>query len=599
MKQYKEQHQAYVGYFTWNSSTLKTVRMHGKIISFLFLITLIVFLYSFYRSFDYKTDVTIRYTIAKFMCQSGFPGARIKLPVDDHFISYRAFDIYENPIVQDVARAELSRLGWNFLQVFIAIFLLYPFIIKKFKNKSIEQSNKQYIRGARLDSKAEFFKQAKENEDKLDLPLGSVNQPRNAEPKHLIAIGSPGSGKTVAFSGILERLIERKEKGIIYDNKGDYLSKFYDPNRGDMIFNPLDPRSLNWNIFDEIQYSTDAQTIAQSLIPPPITQSEPFWQNGARSVFTGILHTLYTKGKRSNADIWDMVIADGKKICKDIAETEEGKAGRKFIENPESNQALGILAVLMEHTQCFQYMSKMGEGFSIRNWLNNDNQKGFIFITNYSDIQDTLRPILSLFIDLLARRLTSLKDDYYRRIFFKLDEFPTLQRMMAVVDLITLARSKGGCCYIGAQDYGQLDRLYTPNTRQTIMSGCGSHLYFNVSDQAAKIASDNIGQTEYIEFLKSSTIGNKYNPENLTPNKKKEPLFLPSDISNLKDLNGILKIRNYNFVKTKFTYKKFPEKHDPFRLRNDLLMENILKEQEEIKKMREDAENMAVEENVL
>lgn len=589
MQPYKEKFQGYEGFETWRSSTFKTVYMHGRIFSFLLMVALILFCISFYVSFDYKTDVTVRYTLAKFMCGSGYPGAELKLPVNGEFVSYSAIDIYHNSVVRNIAGAEFSKLGWKLLQVFLAAFLLYPFIINKFKNRSQEQSNKRYIRGAKLDSSFDYVEQAKRNKDVLDLPLGTIKQPKSAEPKHLVMIGSPGSGKTVAFSDILERLIERNEKGIIYDTKGDYLAKFYDPGRGDRIFNPLDPRSLQWNIFDEIKYSTDVQTISQSQIPPPITQNEPFWQNGARAVFSGIVHGLYTEGQRSNAAIWDKVVSDGKIICNDLLKTEEGRAGHKFIENPESNQALGILAVLMEHTQCFQYMAKMESGFSIRDWLYDDTQKGFIFVTSYSDIKDTLRPILSLFIDLIARKLTSMPDDYYRRIFFLLDEFPSLQRMMSVVDLITMARSKGGSCYIGAQDFGQLDKLYTPNTRQTIMSGCGTHLYFNVSDQAAKIVSENIGQTEYIEYLKSNTIGGKYLPENLNPNKKKEPLFLPSDISNLKDLNGILKTRNYNFLKTTFKYKKYPGKVDPFVLRDDLLMENMKKQEENIADLKKDA----------
>ncbi len=40
-------------------------------------------------------------------------------------------------------------------------------------------------------------------------------------------------------------------KGIVYDNKGEYFAEFFDPEK-DMLFNPLDQRSLGWNLFNEL-----------------------------------------------------------------------------------------------------------------------------------------------------------------------------------------------------------------------------------------------------------------------------------------------------------------------------------------------------------
>jgi len=36
---------------------------------------------------------------------------------------------------------------------------------------------------------------------------------------------------------VLERLKERGERGIVYDFKGDYVSRFYNPDT-DILFNP-------------------------------------------------------------------------------------------------------------------------------------------------------------------------------------------------------------------------------------------------------------------------------------------------------------------------------------------------------------------------
>lgn len=71
---------------------------------------------------------------------------------------------------------------------------------------------------------------------------------------------------------------------------------------------------------------------------------------------------------------------------------------------------------MMQYVKAFEYMSSADGGFSINDWIHNG--KGWIFVTNLADVQDTLKPILSLFIDLMGRKVLALGDDYDRRLFF-------------------------------------------------------------------------------------------------------------------------------------------------------------------------------------
>lgn len=68
--------------------------------------------------------------------------------------------------------------------------------------------------------------------------MGPIQIPRSAEIKHFFVVGRPGVGKTVAMSQVIARVKERGAKGVVYDFKGDYLSRFFDPER-DILFNPL------------------------------------------------------------------------------------------------------------------------------------------------------------------------------------------------------------------------------------------------------------------------------------------------------------------------------------------------------------------------
>jgi type IV secretory pathway TraG/TraD family ATPase VirD4 len=120
-------------------------------------------------------------------------------------------------------------------------------------------------------------------------------------------------------------------------------------------------------------------------------------------------------------------------------------------------------------TQCFEYLrnispsaechrasaSALSAGdFSIKKWATDDKDRRSVFLTNYSEISDTIRPVLSLFIELAGKRVLSLPDDRQRRFFFFIDEFGTLNNLPTIPVMLTNGRSKGVSIWIAIQDMG-------------------------------------------------------------------------------------------------------------------------------------------------
>ena len=114
------------------------------------------------------------------------------------------------------------------------IYFAFPFAIGIFKGRAKKQSSTKHLNGVCLISAEEFARQI----GKGDLPFGSFRLPWKEETKHCLTIGRPGTGKTVFLSQVVERLSERKAKGVIYDFKGDYVSRFMIPN-GTLFLIPL------------------------------------------------------------------------------------------------------------------------------------------------------------------------------------------------------------------------------------------------------------------------------------------------------------------------------------------------------------------------
>ena len=461
------------------------------------------------------------------------------------------------------------------------MYLAYFLILWKYRARARSQSSRKYIRGANASDAGEFALAAKRKREVLDLPFGSIRMPRGAENEHTFIVGRPATGKTNLLCQIVERLKNRKERAIIYDFKSDYFTKFYDP-KEDLLFNPLDARSLGWNVFNEIKTFMDVDAITGSLVPNSTAAGDPFWNDAARDVLAGIIHHLFRAGQKENRHLWKMVTEDGLAIRDALRKIPEGQRGFRYIEDAGSKQALSVFAVMMQYAKCFEFMKGNSGDFTLQHWL--DNGKGMIFITNYPGVQDTLRPVLSLFIDLLSRRLLSMADSRSRKIFFLLDEFGTLQRLSSIIRLLTLSRSKGGAVFIAIQDYGQIDRIYTRDHRQSIVNACGNGVTFALADPvSADISSAKLGETEYLDTETTRTMGveSLRDGTSLSERKKRERLFLPADIMDLEKLSAIVKFSTYDPVVSTFSFKEYPDRAPSFVMRPDLLLPVAEDESEE------------------
>lgn len=166
-----------------------------------------------------------------------------------------------------------------------------------------------------------------------------------------------------------------------------------------------------------------------------------------------------------------------------------------------------------------------------------------------------------------------------------LDEFGTLQRMSTIQKLLTLARSKGGSCWLGIQDVGQLDKIYTHSGRQTIINACGSNLIFSVADpDTAKFLSEKIGDREYYQTEETVSMGvtDTRDGTSLRRRKVSDKLILPSEIQGLRDLHGLIRFPGYDIATVELRYKHYPDVAASFICRSDLSLDEAYIEQLEI-----------------
>ena len=82
-----------------------------------------------------------------------------------------------------------------------------------------------------------------------DFKIGQMNLVKNMETRHFLITGSTGSGKTNFIDNLLPQVETKKQPAIVIDQTGEMISKYYNAARGDIIFNPFDRRSHEWDFW--------------------------------------------------------------------------------------------------------------------------------------------------------------------------------------------------------------------------------------------------------------------------------------------------------------------------------------------------------------
>lgn len=484
---------------------------------------------------------------------------------DANFFSYVGHDLSAKAYLQ----AFFSL--FNYYSVKISIFfgqsffcwVLMPLVTLLFWWRSRRNHRDIYLRGARLLSEKEFARKIKKEATNIVINP-KISIPFDSENRHFLIIGKPGAGKTQLNCRAIAKVIERNDKAIIYDFKGDYVAKFFNP-ATDILFNPLDARSVKWCIFNEISSAIYIETLVYALIPPA-KKAENFWENAARDVLYCMIFYCYQNGLTTNQDLHLISQYPRAKLIKIFEATPGCERGIA----PISEEKVGssVLSTLAQYTKVFEYTRLMAGDFSIKKWAQTTGPVRRIFITNYSDLGPILRPILSLVIDVFAASIFTLPEDINRRIFLFLDEFGTLQPLGNVTNLLKLSRSFGCSIWIGIQDTGQLENLYGQNLTRTIINSCGNNFIFGLDDgNTARQFAEKIGSREVRAVNENFSYGvsDLKDGHSMSKQEKIEQVVLPSEITELRDLEFYVKfVSHAGFCKSNMPYQSYPEKNPSF-----------------------------------
>jgi hypothetical protein len=158
--------------------------------------------------------------------------------------------------------------------------------------------------------------------------------------------------------------------------------------------------------------------------------------------------------------------------------------------------------------------------------------------------QEALRPLHSLWIDILVLRLLSEPREGQKRAWFVLDELATLQRLPQFHTALTKGRKSNNPIIFGYQGKAQLEVIYG-HLAEVMLSMPSTKIIMKTSEpNAAKWASDLIGEIE-IERVRETKADGKRAGKSFTLDRQIEPLVMASEIEGLEDLRAFMKLGNY------------------------------------------------------
>jgi hypothetical protein len=354
---------------------------------------------------------------------------------------------------------------------------------------------------------------------------------RDREAHHIQIAGDTGSGKSTLVRDVLFQVEERGEIAIVFDPDREYIREFFSENRGDWVLNPKDERCPYWPIGAEADDEAEATPIANGFFPEDPTLQR-FFLNHTRAIFTYLLAAY-----RPTVNELAYWMAHPEEIDKRVKGTEHAHT----LTANAAPQRAGILGSLNEAGKPLRMMPAHPEGrriWTVREWVK--QRQGWIFITSTPDTIDALRPLQSLWLDMLILKLqANERKPGQARVWMILDELASLNALPQLHTALTKQRKSDNPIVLGFQGMSQLDALYGKRA-ETILSQAYTNIVLRTREpRAARHLSELIGKAQ-LERIRESKPARWFQRRHRSYSTERvvDPVVMESEIQGLEDLIG-------------------------------------------------------------
>jgi hypothetical protein len=378
------------------------------------------------------------------------------------------------------------------------------------------QEDGSILRGRRVKGKKEARKELARYREPAEpeIAWGGLGLPWSSGPRHFLAAGMTGSGKTnllLQFMASVLGWIGRKpdQRALVYDPKTELLSFLYGLGLGTRVrvLHPLDIRGCAWDLAADVTSPTTAQQMAAVLIPDVEGSKNPFFAMASQQLLAGVF-TFLLKAVPGRWDLRDVIfIMERKELLRQALERypETAALVEEYFQPAETfaNVRSTVANWMRRYRPIAACWHHAVEKVSLEDWI-----KGEYVLLLGQD--DSIRVQMDAINRALFVRACQLilrgSDSASRRTWLVVDEVRELGHLDGLSRFLTTARSKGACFCGGYQ------------TPSGMKAAVGDHIAEEINDQiwhwalcrmggdvSAEWASKLVGEVEFEEKAPSGS----------------------------------------------------------------------------------------------
>ncbi len=379
------------------------------------------------------------------------------------------------------------------------------------------------------------------------LTLANITLAHGDETKHFKIIGTTGTGKSTAIHELLGGALARGDRAVIADPDGGYRDRFFNRYRGDVILNPFERDSLQWNPFAEISNGYDVDELSAGLIANSADAAGNEWRGYARTFLTSVIRRCQSHEGHGSAELWRLLaVASAAELRPLVA----GSPAQSFLDCDNARMFGSIRAVTLSAIAAFETVQRQRAPlFSIRQWVRRDAAPGVLFIPYKAGQIAALRSMIATWMRIAIFECMNGAENHDQRLWFVIDELDALGAIEGLKDALARLRKFGGRCVLGFQSIAQVSGTYGVSGARTIVENCGNTLILRCSASehggTSEFASKLIGDREIIR--RQTSRGNDRGgasmrrSRNISEQHVIEAAVMAAQIEQLADFRGYFK----------------------------------------------------------
>lgn len=441
----------------------------------------------------------------------------------------------------------------------ITFFVSLVIILIIWSKYGAEAKESKHLSGSIIQTAKEVALYLRRKKLASDFKIGNMPLVKDSETRHMLVTGMTGSGKTNLINTLLPQVRRKNQPALVIDQTGEMIAKYYDPTRGDIIFNPFDSRGASWDFWADAtsEYSiggidSNLEKFAEVLFKfgkSDNSNSDPFWDNSAKVVFCACVETLIKENNKSLPELKNMLAnASMNNLGARLANT---KAAR-YLTSENKNVAGSILSVLSTNTKPLQFLLDLESKFSLKEYFSsmkgsidngtsgNRNSNGaWLFFSSPPNQREVVMPIISCLFDLAISYLIDAGINEKRRIWFIIDELAALGKLNGLSTLLNESRKYGGCVLAATQSISQMYNNFGHHLGSAIFGQFATKFFFRNDEGAmAKFITETFGQQEYTLQQRNTSYGAHEHRDGVsyTEQERRKALISSNDLATLANL---------------------------------------------------------------